>query len=622
MRIALLALALLLAQPAAALHIGLLEGAGWQARDLRIQLSLAAADSQGVITLDEISLPPPLGRISKLRLNCQPLIFEPQRIACLNAPVTAEWDWLDKPTSTAHFEYIAATGELRLSLTKLAALGGQLSLRYQLQADGWQADGEIQALQAARIAPLLASVGKELTADAGSLSGQIKAWGDEEQLNIDFDSQLKELTAYDAAGELASDKLSLKLTGVAAPYREGWRSRLHLALQSGQLYVNPVFMDLADRPLDLFTRLQYFPNALLFDELQLEHKDTLKLQAQGSIQLGETPGLQTLRLSELSSEIAQAYPIYLQPFLLDSGLGELETQGRVSGELRMQDGSLHSLGLKLDGLTAHDKKQRYSLDQLNGSLNWQAQAEQPQKSQLQWVGGTAYQVPFGPGELHWQAGGQNIKLLQAFSLPLVGGQLKVNRFSAQGLGSEAMSLQFDGALQSLQLNELTRSLGWPEFAGSLSGRLPDLSYSEGVFTVGGTLAAEVFDGALKVNGLRVENPFGRLPKLEADLQMRGIDLALATSAFQFGAIEGRLDGDVKGLRLLNWQPAAFEAAFYTPADDKSRHRISQRAIENISSLGGAGAGAVLSRGFMQFFENFAYDRLGISCRLANAVCLM
>ncbi|MDX1496409.1 MAG: hypothetical protein R3352_02535 [Salinisphaeraceae bacterium] len=632
MRKFLFCLALFVAQPAAALHIGPLEGAGWQARDLRMQITLGQAGSQGVIQLAEVALPEPFGSIQNLRLSCQPLIFEAKRIACLDAPVSAQWQFLDKPAARASFEYIAATGEVRLSLKQLSALGGQLSMHYELNAEGWRANGEMQALQAARIAPLLASAGQEISADAGNLSGQIKAWGNEEQLNIDFDTSLTELTAYDAAGELASEKLTLKLSGVAAPYREGWRSRLHLALQSGQLYVNPVFLDLSGQPLDLFTRLHYFPNAVLFDELQLEHKNSLKLEAEGSIELGEKTGLKNLSVNKLSAQLAQAYPVFLQPFLLDSGLGELETLGQIQGDLQMRDGGLQRINLQLQAVTAHDKQQRYSVDELSGAVHWQAepgqankaqaQNEQTKQSKLQWAGGTAYKLPFGSGELHWQATDKNLQLLKPLNLPLVGGQLQVNRFSAKGLGSEAMNLQFDGALQGLKLSQLTRALEWPEFAGSLSGRLPDLSYSDGVFTVGGTLAAEVFDGTVKLNGLRVDNPFGRLPKLEADIQMRDLDLAMATSAFQFGAIEGRLHGDVKGLRLVNWQPAAFDAEFYTPPDDKSRHRISQRAIENISSLGGAGAGAALSRGFMQFFENFAYDRLGISCRLANAVCLM
>jgi hypothetical protein len=103
-----------------------------------------------------------------------------------------------------------------------------------------------------------------------------------------------------------------------------------------------------------------------------------------------------------------------------------------------------------------------------------------------------------------------------------------------------------------------------------------------------------------------------------------LDLELVTRAFSFGRITGRLSGAIDGLELFNWQPIAFDARLYTPLDDRSRHRISQRAVENIGSIGGGGAGITqaLSSGFLRFFDDFHYDRLGLSCRLENEVCYM
>jgi hypothetical protein len=78
---------------------------------------------------------------------------------------------------------------------------------------------------------------------------------------------------------------------------------------------------------------------------------------------------------------------------------------------------------------------------------------------------------------------------------------------------------------------------------------------------------------------------------------------------------------VQDLRLLNWQPISFRARLATPKKDDSRHRISQRAIDNISSIGGGPTG-VLQRSAMRFFKDFAYDRIGWSCVLAKGVCTM
>jgi hypothetical protein len=113
-----------------------------------------------------------------------------------------------------------------------------------------------------------------------------------------------------------------------------------------------------------------------------------------------------------------------------------------------------------------------------------------------------------------------------------------------------------------------------------------------------------------------------VPRLQVDAQVNNLDLETLTRTFSFGRIEGRLDGRLDGLLMESWRPVAFDAGFATPVDDKSRHRISQQALDNISNIGGGGVGGALSRSFLRFFEDFPYDRLGISCRLENGICAM
>jgi hypothetical protein len=63
----------------------------------------------------------------------------------------------------------------------------------------------------------------------------------------------------------------------------------------------------------------------------------------------------------------------------------------------------------------------------------------------------------------------------------------------------------------------------------------------------------------------------------------------------------------------------FEAELATPEDDRTRHRISQRAVDNLGLIGG-GASAALSGGLLRYFQEYSYGRLGIRCRLYNGVC--
>jgi hypothetical protein len=147
---------------------------------------------------------------------------------------------------------------------------------------------------------------------------------------------------------------------------------------------------------------------------------------------------------------------------------------------------------------------------------------------------------------------------------------------------------------------------------------------EGVITLGAALKAQVFNGEVAISDLRLEQPFGNWPRFAANIAFDNLDLEPITSAFEFGRITGRISGSINGLQLFNWQPVAFAADLHTPVGDRSRHRISQRAVENIGSMGGGGAGITqaLSSGLLRYFEDFNYDRLGISCRLQNDICHM
>jgi hypothetical protein len=170
------------------------------------------------------------------------------------------------------------------------------------------------------------------------------------------------------------------------------------------------------------------------------------------------------------------------------------------------------------------------------------------------------------------------------------------------------------------MEAVSQALGWPPLGGTLAGVVPAVTYADGRITVKGALLVRAFDGDIVIHDLFLEQPFGLVPKLEAEADIRNLSLEQLTGAFSFGNIQGRLDGDIRNLRLEDWKPATFDARFYTPPGDASRHRISQRAVDNLASLGGAGG--ALSRTFMRFFKEFSYSRLGIACRLREGICEM
>ena len=233
-----------------------------------------------------------------------------------------------------------------------------------------------------------------------------------------------------------------------------------------------------------------------------------------------------------------------------------------------------------------------------------------------------YKLGLGKASLHLDTGNGAITLAQATTIPVLDGRLKVSRFGLNHVGTELRELEFEADIEAIGLRALSRALGWPPFSGTLSGRIPRMRLADNAITVAGAMNAEVFDGLITIDNLRISEPFGVLPQVNADVQIRNLDLAALSATFSFGHMEGRLDGDLSKLRMLGFSPVGFDARLYTTPKDKTRHRISQQAIENIADLGGAGAAAVLSRGLLRFFDDFAYDEIGWSCRLEDEVCSM
>ena len=169
---------------------------------------------------------------------------------------------------------------------------------------------------------------------------------------------------------------------------------------------------------------------------------------------------------------------------------------------------------------------------------------------------------------------------------------------------------------------MSAAIGLPAFQGRLSGTIPNARYANERIDFDGGLAMELFDGRVAFSSLALERPFGSAPSLSADIALDDLDLQRLTEVLGFGSITGRLDGRIAGLRLVDWTPVAFDARFITDRKPGEQQRISQRAVQNISSVGDASFVSSLQGRLIGLFDDFGYRRIGIGCRLANEVCAM
>jgi len=390
------------------------------------------------------------------------------------------------------------------------------------------------------------------------------------------------------------------------------------------LYADPLYLEFSEaQPLELDAALRWRGAAgeLRLETLEFRQPGVARGRLAGLLAPGAATPLRALEVDLEDAQLPGFYATWLQPWLAGSVLDKLDTGGRLRGRVQIADGAARAARLALERVSFGARDGLFGVQELDGELAWDdSGATQP--ARLAWQGAHFHQLLLGAGALQLETARDGLRMLAPLKVPLLDGQLQVEEFELGHDPTGGVRWLLDATLTPVSMQAFSNALGWPTMAGSLSGMVPRVRYENGELTLGGTLLVQAFDGAVTVRNLRIRQPLGLVPRLWADARLEGLDLETLTRTFSFGRIEGRLQGEVDGLYMEAWQLVAFDARFETPPDDDSRHRISQRAVDNISNLGGGGVGGAVSRSFMRVFEDFPYRRLGIRCKLANGVCHM
>jgi hypothetical protein len=611
---------------------GRIAGDGWTLRDLRMELPIGADSGQvrtarlTASSMTLVGLPEPLRNV---RVECPRFTLEPRRVRCARASIDADIPTLGRQRFHAALTYEMGSGALDVRIDGLAVGGGDAALEVSLRDQAWSAGAQLKRVKLDVLLALAKRWALPLPeiAGTGSVTLSLQVEGrDKVPESVEFDADLADLDVANGAGTVASDKLALTARGRLERRGDRWEFVLSAHSDRGQAYAEPVFLDFGTHALAASGSGAWLDDGRIeLASFEVEHRDVVAARGTATLVPGTASLVRSLDVVIDRLMFPGAYASYLQPFLIGTDFKDLETAGTVAGHVVVTDGAPLQADLAIAGVSADNRTGRLAVYGLNGELHWLAGTGTPAvRSRLTLEGGLLFGLEMGATTLDFRTANRDFELLQPLRAPLLDGALEIERFAVRDAGLPQMAFSLDANLVPLSLQRLSRAFGWPEFGGQLGGRISDLKLQDGVLTLSTTLQARVFDGRLEVSDLRLEDPFGPWPRLYSSIGIFNLDLEQVTSAFSFGRITGRLSGYVNELVLFNWMPVEFDARLYTPPEDRSRHRISQRAVQNIGNLGGGGAGvgAALSSGFMKFFDEFNYAKLGISCRLENEVCLM
>ena len=581
-----------------ALAIGRLDGSGWSGVDVELRFTFAADDRVSArLSTSGLALSEPFHTLASVSMDCPRVAVTATRLDCARAEMLL--------------------GDDKGKVGRLP-----LAIGLERRAGGWQL-----AFAGAHLAPgplwtfaADQDLVPELALDAGELALRLELINDAESTELLLDTSLSDLNFSDAEGLHAGEGLNARLAWRVPDIGSDWQSTAELVLDAGQIYLDPVFVDAGESPISVTALGAIEPESgrLRVSRLRFHHDTVASIDA--ALSVARNGELEALDLHLSRSPLAPVYRSYLQPFAIGTLFDALTIDGDIEARIAWRSSAKgRRVQLDFDDVSIDDQADRFNLFGIRGHLDWRA-TEEEGTTTLGWEGGQFYRIDFGAGALEGRFTGRRFDLDAPVEVPLLEGAVEVSALRVDAIGAPELNWQFRGRVKPMSLAVLTGALRWPAFSGTLGGDVPLVSYARGVISVDGSLDIEVFDGAVRIRGLSITNPFGIIPVLRADVDLQDLSLDALTNTFSFGNIQGKLQGRVHGLVLKDWKPATFDASFATPDDDDSRHRISQRAVENIASLGGAGA--VLSSTFLRLFDEFSYRRLGISCRLQNGICQM
>ncbi|MFM9912478.1 MAG: hypothetical protein ACKVN9_02985 [Methylophilaceae bacterium] len=449
----------------------------------------------------------------------------------------------------------------------------------------------------------------------GSLQGKLVFAGKNNQpQQVKADLNLRDTAFSNTEGSKAADKLAGNFNIKAQRKDAAWAWQAALKWREGELFWQPLYFANGGHALEASGEWSE-------DKLTVT-QGLMTIASVGAVKFNGELALPSNTITRLDIDaknlaLDNAYVVLIKPFMEKNVLGDLEAAGRADLSASIKNQRITSFNLGLHGADVADKKNRFAFYKLNVQIPWSYDDK------------THAVIGYESGQLLGLslAAAQHKVDLERYSLvaphldfPVLDGKLVLDDVAA-AIVNDQWYWRVRADVQGISMPEFSTALGWPRMEGKIQAQIPMVLYQNGKLTSNGTLKLNVFDGDIKVDNLLMDEPLGLVPRLSADITMRRLDLALLTRTFSFGDMEGRLDGNVQGLELSGKQPVKFDARFYSSPGSYPK-KISQRAVQNISSLGGAGAAAAIQRSFLSFFEKFNYQAIGLSCRLRNSVCLM
>ncbi|MDR1848895.1 MAG: hypothetical protein LBQ75_02535 [Zoogloeaceae bacterium] len=464
--------------------------------------------------------------------------------------------------------------------------------------------------------------------DWASVLPQLANWHPSGQLHgkVEYGSgrfstalNLQDGAYFSEDGTQAAEKMTVTLALSGEENRGKWKLKGHLNWSAGDLYYAPALLSGSGQTLEFEGEADATGWAL--PAAQFTFPKIGQIHASGR---GLWAGMDAMDLTVSAKAIA-LQPLgetLIAPLLANQGALGVNLTGMLDLNAELKNGQVAAASFALENAGFVMEGNRFALEGMTGGLEWNQNRKTDNTLAVKKMAiGRLESGAFNTSLAIWPE--KSFALTSPITIPILDGELILRHFAA-GMTRDG-SGEWEGALgisiTPMALEKLTERLDLPIMAGAISADLPVIRYVNREASLDGALVIQVFEGYLRCNELRLVDPLGVRPRIQADVEARHINLEQLTNTFSFGRITGFVDADLKGLEIAGWRPLAFNARIASSPGSYPR-RISQRAVDNITALGGGGAMAAVQSSVLRMFSDFGYRQIGLSCRLANGVCHM
>ncbi|KPK29064.1 MAG: hypothetical protein AMK69_07945, partial [Nitrospira bacterium SG8_3] len=420
--------------------------------------------------------------------------------------------------------------------------------------------------------------------------------------------------------------LHVKLNGKLNFNRAHIDARANLKVEEGEVLYDRFYLDLKRSALLSSVESEYVwpQKSLKLSSLRCQLKDILNLQMNGTVHLrGRKPQVH-LSLNVPKTPLKPLFHHFvLEPFkaehpslaLLKLGgtiAGNLNFTGTTSrwmakgrcqwqmGELSSTKGVFSFSEIDLDlPIWVHSSPPSQNLDvkrkKLGGRLSIGSFGLHP--------------LPVQSLNLPLEASPDRLSVTSSTFIKVPGGKIELGPVMGKDLYRSQRSLKTSLSLDAFKLDPLLTDIWNQPMTGTLEGRLDPVFFEGKALRTEGNLMARLFGGEILISGVAASGLFTPTPLLKLNAEWQDLSLEDLTGDTPFGKIEGRLMGFVRDLEIAYGQPQRFNLLLETVKKKGVRQKMSQKAVDSISQIGGGQSPFMGVAGIMtSFFEEFPYEK--------------